>query len=311
MRAHELLDPRRSSRNLFTSPQRREALAYCQPGARKVSRSQERKIIVQSENLIIGLVLCVTPALLAAQASSTAQNPLHRQYHDGETLVYNMTGLNESWHYTIQAQGIVKKDASGAYFEEYHWTNLVSDGQPTALSPGSDSFRERLSLDPDQNIAPPDLSNADPKLVGPALDFMTFYADLWLANKTGQLTHAGDHFYVKVGTPSSWAVLVVRHIPPEKSQVTLPAAWMQAPVSDTPNNWVQVVKLPGKFLGAVGQETFTDELTISLVDGKILSASMDNTVKTIMRTCNDEALTQCDPAQPHEIIRKIQIALVQ
>jgi hypothetical protein len=285
------------------------------------------------------LFFSVFPALLAAQATTQPQNPLHRQYRDGERLVYNMTGQNESWHYTIEAQGTVKKDASGAYFEEYRWANLVSDGQPAALSPGSDSFRERLSLDPDQIIAPPDLSNADPKLVGPAMDFMTFYDDLWLAIKTGQLTHAGDHFYFKYGAPSSWAngsqvilgqtsiyfdltlksvnpsdqtaVLIVRHVPPEKSQLTLPAAWMQTPVADTPNNWVQVIKLPGKFLGAVGQETFTDELTISLADGKILSATMDNTVNTIMRTCNDEALTQCDTPQPHEIIRKIQIALVQ
>jgi hypothetical protein len=294
---------------------------------------------MQSKNLIIGLVFCAVPVLLTAQATSTAQNPLHRQYHDGETLIYNMTGLNESWHYSIQAQGTVKKDASGAYFEEYRWTNLVSDGQPTPLSPGSDAFRQRLSLDPDQNMTPPDLSKADPKLVGPALDLMTFYADLWLANKTGQLAHPGDHFYVKVGTPSSWAngsqvilgqssidfdlslksvnpseqtaVLIVRHVPPDKSQVTLPAAWMQTPVADTPNNWVQVVKLPDKFFASVGQETFTDELTVSLVDGKILSATMDNPVKTIMRACTDEPLTQCDPPQPHEIIRKIQIVLVK
>jgi hypothetical protein len=250
-----------------------------------------------------------------------------------------MTGQNESWHYTIQANGIVEKDASGAYFEEYRWTNLVSDGQPTALSPQSDSFRQRLSLDPDQMIAPPDLSNADPKLVGPALDFMTFYSDLWLANKTGQLKLPGDHLYVKVGNPSSWAngsqailgqssidfdltlksinpsdntaVLVVRHVPPAKSQVTLPAAWMQTPVADTPNNWVEVDKLPGKYRASIGQETFTVEMTISLVDGKILSAAMDNPVKTIARTCIDEALTQCDAPQSHEIIRKIQIVLVQ
>jgi hypothetical protein len=294
---------------------------------------------MKSVAIFIGLVFSVTPVLLAAQPSSTAQNPLHRQYHDGETLIYNMTGLNESWHYTIQADGIVKKDASGAWFEEYRWTNLVSDGQPTALSPGSDGFRQRLSLDPDQNPTPPDLSKADPKLVGPALDLMTFYADLWLANKTGQLTHPGDHFYMKVGTPSSWAngsqvvlgqssidfdltlrsvnpsdqtaVLIVRHVPPEKSQLTLPAAWMQTPVSGTPNNWVQVVKLPGKFLASVGQETFTDELTVSLVDGKILSATMDNPVKTVARMCTDEALTQCDPPQPHGIIRKIQIVLAK
>jgi hypothetical protein len=222
-----------------------------------------------------------------------------------------MTGQNESWHYTVRADGIVKKDASGAYFEEYRWTDLVSDGQPTALSPGSDGFRQRLSLDPDQMIAPPDLSKADPKLVGPALDLMSFYSDLWLAIKTGQLTIPGDHLYVKVGNPSSWAngsqvilgqssidfdltlksvnpsdntaVLIVRHVPPEKSQVTLSAAWMQVPVSDTPNNWVEVDKLPGKYRASVGQETFTDVLTISLADRKILSATMDNPVKTVAR----------------------------
>lgn len=290
------------------------------------------------KTILFALVFLVAPALLVAQAASQPQNPLHRQYHDSETLVYNMTGQNESWHYTIQAQGIVKKDEHGAYFEEYRWTNLVSDGQPTALSPDSDSFRQRLSLDPDQSMIPPDLSKADPKLVGPALDFMTFYADLWLANKTGQLVHPGDHFYFKVGNPTSWAngsqvilgqssidfdltlksvdssagiaILIIRHLPPEKSQVTLPAAWMQAPVSDTPNNWVQVIKLPGKFFASVGQETFTVELTVSVADGKILSATMDNPVRTIARMCTDETLTQCDPPEPHEIIRRIQIVLV-
>src|ERR1700691_5415764 len=119
---------------------------------------------MKSNNIIFGVTLCVTSALLAAQAATTPQSPLNRRYHDGETLVYNMTGQNESWHYTIQAQGIVKKDASGAYFEEYRWTNLISDGQPTPLSPQSDAFRQRLSLDPDQNPTPPALSNADPKL---------------------------------------------------------------------------------------------------------------------------------------------------
>jgi hypothetical protein len=127
----------------------------------------------------------------------------------------------------------------------------------------------------------------------------------------GQTSLDFDFTLKSIDPQSGTAVLIVRHVPPEKPQVTFPAAWMQTPVADTPNNWVQVVKLPAKFLGMVGQETFTDELTVSIADGKILSASMDNSVKTIMRTCTDEALTQCDPPQPHEIIRKIQIALVK
>jgi len=276
-------------------------------------------------------------ALLAAQSPADDHNPLLRQYREGEALVYSMKGLNESWQYTIQAEGIVKRDAAGTYIEEYRWTHLVSDGQVFALSPESQAFRQQLSLDPNSTRAIPDLSKVDPKLIGPALDFMTFYSDLWLAIKTGHLAHPGDHFYLKYGTPSSWAdgsrvlvgetsidfdltlqsvnpsdhmaVLLVRHVPPEKPQVPLAAGWMQTPVTDTPNNWVQFVKVPGKYLASVGQETFTVELKVSLTDGKILRGSLDNSVKTIARTCNDKALTQCDTPQSHKIIRKIEISL--
>jgi len=34
-------------------------------------------------------------------------------------------------------------------------------------------------------------------------------------------------------------------------------------------------------------------------------------VKTIQRVCEDEALTKCGEAKPHEILRKIEISLVQ
>jgi hypothetical protein len=284
------------------------------------------------------LLLGAGPALLAAQVSSRPRNPLMRQYHEGETLIYKMTGLNESWHYSIKAEGAVKKDADGRYFEEYRWTDMISDGQPAALPPQSLDFSQRLSLDPNSPMAIPDLSKVDARLIGPITDFMTFYSDLWLAVKTGQLVKAGDRLYVPNGMPSSWAdgsrvlvgessidfdlclksidpasqtaVLIVRHVPPQKQQVHLSAAWMETPVADTPNNWVLVEKTPdGKYSASVGQEKFDVELHVSLADGKILSGSLDNAVKTVVRICDDKAVTQCGAAQPHEIHRKIEIAL--
>ncbi len=284
------------------------------------------------------LVLSAGVELLAGQ--SLAPNPLQRQYREGQTLVYRMNGINESWHYTIQADGVVKKDASGAYFEEYRWSKMESGGQPMPLSPQTAEFRQRLSLDPNQNPSIPDFTKVDPKLIGPIADFMTFYSDLWLAIKTGQLTKPGDHFYVPNGMPNSWAdgtyvlvgqsaidfdltlksidkasqtaVLVVRHVPPAKSTIQLPAAWMQTPVGEKPNNWVGVSKgQDGKFTAAVGEETFTVEIKLSLADGKILSATMDNPVKTIERICEDQALTKCSEPKPHVILRKIDISLVQ
>jgi hypothetical protein len=87
---------------------------------------------------------------------------------------------------------------------------------------------------------------------------------------------------------------------------------MQKPVGDMPNNWVGVTKEQnGTYTAAVGQETFNVEIKVSLADGKILSATMDNPVKTIERSCADEALTKCGEAKPHVILRKIDITLVQ
>jgi hypothetical protein len=87
---------------------------------------------------------------------------------------------------------------------------------------------------------------------------------------------------------------------------------MQAPVGDKPNNWVSVQKgQGGKLEASVGEETFDVELTVSLKDGKILSGQMDNVVKTVERTCEDEALTKCSEAKAHTIERKIGIVPVQ
>jgi hypothetical protein len=284
------------------------------------------------------IALCCSPMLLAGQAPAGDHNPLLRKYTDGEKLVYRMKGVNENWHYTVEADGVVKKDSSGAYLEEYRWVDLRTDGKPVELSAASAGFVQQLTLDPGRNPSMPDLSKADMKLIGPITDMMTFYADLWLVVKTGQLTRAGDHFYFKKDGANSWAdgtyvtagedaidfdmtlksvnvadktaVVVVKHVVPEKPAVHLPAAWMEKPVADTPNNWVQVMKgQDGKFTASVGKETFDVEMTVSLTDGRILSGNLDNLVQTIDRSCDDAALAQCGEAKIHDIRRKIEITL--
>src|ERR1700675_2876998 len=156
-------------------------------------------------NTAIVFAIFSTSALVAGQGRPDDPNVLLRHYRAGEALIYHMEGTNDSWHYTLQANGIVKKDPAGTFFEEYQWSGLCSNDQAVVLSPASLEFRQQLTLDPNRNPAVPSLSQVDPRLIGPITDFMTFYVDLWLAVKTGQLAHAGDHFYVKNGTPSSWA----------------------------------------------------------------------------------------------------------
>lgn len=85
---------------------------------------------------------------------------------------------------------------------------------------------------------------------------------------------------------------------------------MHKPVADTANNWVTVERMTdGKFLGAVGKEIFNDEIVLSLCDGRILSATMDNQVQTIERECTDTSVTQCGETKPHLTRRQIQISV--
>ena len=286
----------------------------------------------------ITLAVLLASTLVSAQMPAPAGGPLTRHYHDGETLTYHMTATNEEWHYTADASATVKKTANGSYIEEFLWTGMTSNGQPITLAPAMAEFRQPLSLDPSWTPSAPDMSKTDPKMSGPILDFMTFYVDLWLMNKIGIFQHTGDHFYMPNPQASSWAdgtqvligkshidfdlnlksidpvkqtaVVVIHHVPPSHPDLQLPAEWMRTPVADTANNWVEIKKTKdGKYEAGVGKETFDVTMTVSTVDGRILSASMDNPVVMSGRECDDAALTKCGVAKPHTIHRQVEIAL--
>ena len=149
----------------------------------------------------------------------------------------------------------------------------------------------------------PHLSKVDAMMIGPITDMLTFYADVIIAKSQGKLERAGDHFYFKHGTPNSWAdgryvtlgqdsidfevaltevdrkdrsaVVVVRHIPPPQPEIKIPAEWMRPAVADTPNNWVEISQAgAGKLSAQIGKETFVATITLSLADGRIISATL-------------------------------------
>lgn len=338
-----------------------------------------------------------SPHLLGAQVvqgtnrvTTAPVNLLNRHYQAGETLSYHMKAANKGFlgtlRYEAEADGVVKTDSKGHFFEEYAWTNLVVDGKPIALPAAGAGIRQSLSLDPGCGSPGfPDPLKANPHLHAPMMDFYNFYVDLQLATRLKNLTNAGDHVFLKYSKPASWAhgsdilgedsidfditlkeidrarqvaVVLVRHVPSEKPQIKIPAAWMRAPVSDTPNNWVQVTKnnygnviwiIGGiwlfllfllyrmrnsrfwrpvriaffalaallvlfiavtpylHYMAMVGKETFDCEIKVSLANGRIISATMDNPVEVVARPCADEALTKCGPSFRGHFIRKIEI----
>lgn len=292
--------------------------------------------------LLVLLALQFSSTQTSSAQSTTPAIPipslLARRYTDGEKLTYHMKGDNDGWVYEAQANGVVKKDANGHFVEEYAWSDFKSNAR-MSLSESSVTFRQTLSLDPAVPPSVPNLSQVQPFLIGPITDTLTFYSDLWLAIRQSDLKRPGDHAYVKVGEPASWAdgnhvilgessidfdltlkqidpanqvaALVVKHVPPLRPKVKLTAAWMQSPVADTPNNWVQVARnQSGKYEAMVGKETFEVEIKVSLKEGKILSANMDNLVHTRQRECSDAAMLECGQPVDHQIHRQIELHLV-
>lgn len=292
--------------------------------------------------LTLGLFAAVVTAANAQTNSVPGEklsNPLARHYREGESLAYHMKATNQGRNGTIRyeadAKGVVKKSAAG-FVEEYAWSNLSYNGQAMNLPAGD--FRQPLSLDPQASPGLPDFSHVNPMLIGPVADMLNFYVDEWLAIKQS-LHKSGDHVYVKRGGANSWAdgvqtilgqdsidfditlsgvddtshtaKVVVRHVPPEKPGIQIPVKWMEAPVADTPNNWVEVSKAgDGKYVAEIGKEIIEVTLTVSLADGKILGATMDNPVTVMARECTDAALMQCGDAEHYQIRRQIEIKLV-
>jgi hypothetical protein len=297
------------------------------------------------------IVLCcalafavLAPALFQQGKSSGASvsptSPiLRRRYHDGEAIDYMMKASNRSplrsIQYSVRASGTVKKNAAGALVEEFGWSGLTVNDVPTALTPGSQSFRQTLALSPDYIMAIPPLGGIQPMLIGPVVDLLTFYADLSLAMRQSALTRVADHVYFKHGSPNSWAdgayvvlgedsidfdmtlrtidqvrhiaTIVVRHVPPVQPEVRLPTAWMESPVADTRNNWVEVSKSGDHFAAKIGKETFEVKLTVDLVSGRLIAAAMDNPVDVLERDCTDAALTNCGEPNRYRILRTVSI----
>jgi hypothetical protein len=293
--------------------------------------------------LLVLMTTITLPGVCAAQTSTVAPSILTRHYQEGEKLNYHMKATNKdrvnSTAYEIDAVGTVKKNVAGNLVEEFAWTNFVVNGKPFVMTPAMKDFRQSLSLDPATPSGVPNLSQVIP-MVGPITDMLTFYADLWLATKLNKFAKPGDHFYFDAmsHTPNSWAdgnytiigedviafditlvdidatnkiaTLEVRHVPPPNPQIKLPADWMHTPVADTPNNWVELQKSgDGTYSGQVGKETFDAIMKISLIDGKILSATLDNPVEVIERDCTDLALTKCGEPMRYQIRRQVEITL--
>jgi hypothetical protein len=295
--------------------------------------------------LLLFCLALLHPAALTAQAAPLGAPPslpstLQRHYQNGEIIAYRMQGDNQghlqTTRYQALANGVVNENSSGTFVEEFAWSHVHVNGATVPLTSASRQFREYLSLAPGFGLSIPDLSQVQPILIGPITDLLTIYADVQLAMRQRTLQRPGDHTFIKYGRPNSWAdgrrvllgqdaidfditlqsidparqvaTLIVRHVPPVQPQIQLPADWMNPPIGDTPNNWVQIEKVSnGKFVAGVGRETFEDTIEVSIPTGSIVSATLDNPVQILERDCTDRTLTNCSAPMRYRIHRQVML----
>lgn len=293
---------------------------------------------------LLTFILIVPSPLLSAlhREQVTTQNLLTRWYELGERVSYRITATTRdrtgTSSYAATARSIVKRDQMERLFEEFEWPDLVWNGMPVQMSPIDAQARPILSLSADRRPATPDLSKVAPRLIAPTVDLLSFYADAWVAMQQPTLRFAGNRAIVfNRGETTSWAdgtrvilgegsseleitlddvnlnegtaTLTLLHAPPARPPIRIPAEWMRTRVTDLPNNWIQVVRVgPRQLVASVGKETREVTMRMSLTNGKIYSARMENQVDVFERECTDEALTMCGEAVRYQINRQIAIA---
>ena len=65
---------------------------------------------------------------------------------------------------------------------------------------------------------------------------------------------------------------------------------------------------PGKFSAQIGKEIFVATIKLSLTDGRIVSATLNNPVEVLRRECSDPTLTTCSEPERFQILRQIEIS---
>jgi len=283
------------------------------------------------------VVISVASASLLAQGVADSPRLLTRRYVEGNSLRYRMSGNENGTTYQVAVVATTTKRADGQFADELSWSDMVVNGTPRTLAPTSQALRVEVTLEGNSPFAFPDLSKAA-GIIGPVTDMLNFYADLFLAMRQASLRQAGDRSYLSNSVVASWAdgavtilgedhidfdvtlttvdttsgvaTFLIKHVPAPIPKIRLPADWMRAPVADTPNNWVQVRKTAAGFAASVGKETFDVRMQVSMTDGRIMSATLENPVTKITRDCLDIALTQCGEPRPDPTLRHIEITLL-
>ena len=232
---------------------------------------------------------------------------------------------------------ILKK---GIPFETVKWTSLIKSdaaGNIEDLSRSAQSVKPyQISLHPDGTIEIPPLDEV-PDMVGMMTDLNTYYVAISPAIGISNITKSGDVYQnpeqhigdwsggmtivgqdctlstlTMVNLDSDNATVRTTFFAPKSECLEMKYEWMNEPVNpEYPNNFQLIKKVAeGSFNVMWGHEQFIIENKIDRATGKILNATMDNTLTLKMKVGCDENLNNCQAEFPFAIQRDEVLTLI-
>jgi len=276
--------------------------------------------------------------------SQSTNSDLTRKYNIGEVYRYRMTTNvihNDKWQSTIVAVCELKVMAGSDKipYEEVKWiSKKVITAKDTTEYPEEikNTSPYRISLHPNGRLDLPPIQVAG--MTGEITDFNTFYVAISPRLGIGQLHKQFDSFTKPENVKGNFAngkdilkgedcleassilqritkeeaIIQSDFMPPATQCLQYFTAEMTKPVAGETINNFQMVRASAnnKVNLFYGKEKFNINSTISLKDGKLRSALMNNTLFLQLKlNCNSD-YTDCQHTMPFTIDRKIRLELI-
>lgn len=289
------------------------------------------------------LSLLLLPIIAAAQSSNTSNGKYFRQYQPGETARYQLTTEvvhNGKWQSTIKAICELKvMDSAGIPGEEVRWLRktVITAKDTTEHTADVQAVTPyRFSLHPSGKLDLPSITVPD--MTGEITDLHTFFVAI--SPRLGlEHLHKPDDQYVSpkpvIGDFSNGrdilkgndclsvtlrlqqesekeAEFQTDFVPPSTSCLPYLLDEMKTPVVPGIQNNFQMVRSGGadRFNVFYGSENFTIISSLAKTNGRLLRASMTNTLTLQLKLSCDSNYANCPQTFPFHIKRTLYLELL-
>jgi hypothetical protein len=287
----------------------------------------------------IALLIITFPSLVFAQ-----ERLLDRKYKLGDSYQYKLTCTeyhNGKWESTVVSvcKLSVGRDSNGVYFDEIHWVSKKIFSQKDTIDQTDKAILVKpyhISLQKNGKLDLPKIEI--PAMTEPIQDFNTFFVAISPQLGTTELKSAGDSiskkdlvkadfsngdfiskgddcFSIKLkmtGVTRKTVMTEVDFLPPQEICFPYLLDEMKIPVIDNTTNNFQMVQPTGnqKFNVQYGREIFYIYSITARNGGKLLSATMNNTLNLKLKINCDKDYKNSQTDIPFTIQRDLKLELL-